>query len=160
LERRRPAAVGVSAVASRRSGEDIEAHGGETPPLRNGSQACIAAVLPHRNALAMWTAIGDERPGKIFRGSAIEMDLGLTGKVAPATRASRGAGHGIALTLAQERTGKSAAEVHQRDDREINLIRLGAPDDIAGLFASMVSPRGCWLHGTTIDMDCGAGQAP
>jgi NAD(P)-dependent dehydrogenase (short-subunit alcohol dehydrogenase family) len=113
-------------------------------------------MFPHCNALAMRTAIGDERPGKIFRGSAIEMDLGLTGKVAPATGANRG--YGLALT--QERTGKCAAEVHERHVPEINRTRCGAPDDIASLTAFMVSPRGRWLHGTTIDMDGGAGQAP
>jgi 3-oxoacyl-[acyl-carrier protein] reductase len=32
---------------------------------------------------------------------------------------------------------------------------LGTPDDIAGLVAFVVSPRGRWLQGETIEMDGG-----
>ena len=38
---------------------------------------------------------------------------------------------------------------------DINVTRFGTPEDIAGLIAFMVSPRGRWLHGATIDMDGG-----
>jgi 3-oxoacyl-[acyl-carrier protein] reductase len=58
-----------------------------------------------------------------------------------------------------ERTGKSEAEVREQHVREINLTRFGTPDDIAGLIAFMVSPRGGWLHGATIDMDGGGVRA-
>jgi 3-oxoacyl-[acyl-carrier protein] reductase len=54
-----------------------------------------------------------------------------------------------------ERTGKSEAEVREWHRADINVTRFGHPEDIAGLIAFMVSPRGRWLHGTTIDMDGG-----
>jgi 3-oxoacyl-[acyl-carrier protein] reductase len=54
-----------------------------------------------------------------------------------------------------ERTGKSEAEVREWHRADINVTRFGTPEDIAGLIAFMVSPRGRWLHGATIDMDGG-----
>ena len=51
------------------------------------------------------------------------------------------------------------AEVRAQHRREINLTRFGTPEDIAGLVAFMVSPRGRWLHGATIDMDGGEVRA-
>jgi 3-oxoacyl-[acyl-carrier protein] reductase len=54
-----------------------------------------------------------------------------------------------------ERTGKSEAEVREWHRADINVTRFGTPEDIAGLIASMVSRRGRWLHGATIDMDGG-----
>ena len=37
--------------------------------------------------------------------------------------------------------------------------RIGTPADVAALVAFMVSPRGRWLHGATIDMDGGEVKA-
>jgi len=54
-----------------------------------------------------------------------------------------------------ERTGKSEAEVRERHRQDINVTRFGTPEDIADLIAFMVSRRGRWLHGATIDMDGG-----
>jgi 3-oxoacyl-[acyl-carrier protein] reductase len=54
-----------------------------------------------------------------------------------------------------ERTGKSEADVREWHRQDINVTRFGTPDDIANLIAFMVSPRGRWLHGSTIDMDGG-----
>ena len=54
-----------------------------------------------------------------------------------------------------ERTGKSEAEVREWHRQDINVVRFGTPEDIGGLIAFMVSPRGRWLHGATIDMDGG-----
>jgi 3-oxoacyl-[acyl-carrier protein] reductase len=54
-----------------------------------------------------------------------------------------------------ERTGKSEAEVREWHRQDINVTRFGTPEDIASLIAFMVSPRGRWLHGATIDMDGG-----
>ncbi len=54
-----------------------------------------------------------------------------------------------------ERTGKSEAEVREWHRADINVIRFGTPEDIASLIAFMVSPRGRWLHGATIDLDGG-----
>jgi 3-oxoacyl-[acyl-carrier protein] reductase len=54
-----------------------------------------------------------------------------------------------------ERTGKSEAEIRERHRADINVTRFGTPEDIADLIAFMVSRRGRWLHGATIDMDGG-----
>jgi 3-oxoacyl-[acyl-carrier protein] reductase len=39
--------------------------------------------------------------------------------------------------------------------RELNVPRLGQPDDVAAMAAFILSPRGRWLHGATIIMDGG-----
>ncbi len=49
-----------------------------------------------------------------------------------------------------ERTGQSEAEVREWHRKDIGITRLGTTDDVAGLIAFMVSPRGRWLHGATI----------
>jgi 3-oxoacyl-[acyl-carrier protein] reductase len=54
-----------------------------------------------------------------------------------------------------ERTGKTEAEVREWHRQDINVTRFGTPEDIASLIAFMVSRRGRWLHGATIDMDGG-----
>ncbi len=54
-----------------------------------------------------------------------------------------------------ERTGKSEAEVREWHRADINVTRFGTPEDIADLIAFMVSRRGRWLHGATIDVDGG-----
>src|SRR5262245_37847624 len=58
-----------------------------------------------------------------------------------------------------ERTGKDEAAVREWHRQDIGVIRFGTPEDIGGLIAFMVSPRGRWLHGTTIDMDGGEVKA-
>jgi 3-oxoacyl-[acyl-carrier protein] reductase len=63
------------------------------------------------------------------------------------------------LRADMERTGLSEAEVRAQHVRDIGLTRFGTPEDIAGLIAFMVSPRGRWLHGATIDMDGGEVRA-
>src|SRR5215468_2796029 len=54
-----------------------------------------------------------------------------------------------------ERMGKSEAEMREWHRQDINITRIGTPEDIGNLIAFMVSPRGRWLHGATIDMDGG-----
>ncbi len=54
-----------------------------------------------------------------------------------------------------ERTGKSEAEVREWHRKDIGVIRIGTTDDVANLVAFMVSRRGRWLHGATIDLDGG-----
>jgi 3-oxoacyl-[acyl-carrier protein] reductase len=54
-----------------------------------------------------------------------------------------------------ERTGKTEAEVREWHRQDINVTRFGTPEDIGSLIAFMVSARGRWLHGATIDMDGG-----
>jgi 3-oxoacyl-[acyl-carrier protein] reductase len=63
------------------------------------------------------------------------------------------------LRADMERTGRSEAEIREHHRREINFTRFGTPEDIASLIAFMVSPRGRWLHGATIDMDGGEVRA-
>jgi 3-oxoacyl-[acyl-carrier protein] reductase len=54
-----------------------------------------------------------------------------------------------------ERTGKSEADVREWHRQDIGIIRLGTTDDVANLVAFIVSPRGRWLHGATVDLDGG-----
>jgi 3-oxoacyl-[acyl-carrier protein] reductase len=54
-----------------------------------------------------------------------------------------------------ERTGHDERTARAEYVKELNITRLGTPDDIAGLVAFVVSPRGRWLHGGTIEMDGG-----
>jgi 3-oxoacyl-[acyl-carrier protein] reductase len=54
-----------------------------------------------------------------------------------------------------ERTGKSEAETREWHRADINVTRFGTPEDIGSLVAFIVSRRGRWLHGATIDMDGG-----
>ncbi len=54
-----------------------------------------------------------------------------------------------------KRTGRSEADVREDFRREFAIARFGTVEDIGGLVAFIVSPRGRWLHGATIDMDGG-----
>ena len=54
-----------------------------------------------------------------------------------------------------ERTGQSEAEVREWHRKDIGITRLGTTDDVAGLIAFIVSPRGSWVHGATISLDGG-----
>src|SRR4029079_9831458 len=49
------------------------------------------------------------------------------------------------VKAAMERTGKTEAEIREWHRKDIGIIRLGTTDDVAGLIAFMVSPRGRWL---------------
>lgn len=53
------------------------------------------------------------------------------------------------------RTGLDEAAAIEHHRKEIDITRFGQPQDIAGLVAFIVSPRGRWLHGTGIDIDGG-----
>jgi 3-oxoacyl-[acyl-carrier protein] reductase len=63
------------------------------------------------------------------------------------------------LKVDMERTGHDEKTVREEHRRELCITRFGVPEDIAGLIAFMVSSRGRWLHGATIDMDGGEVQA-
>jgi 3-oxoacyl-[acyl-carrier protein] reductase len=52
-------------------------------------------------------------------------------------------------------TGHDEATARQEHLRDLGATRFGLPEDIAGLVAFIVSPRGRWLHGDTVDMDGG-----
>ena len=54
-----------------------------------------------------------------------------------------------------KQSGHDEATVREEHLKELGIIRFGLPEDVAGLVAFIVSPRGRWLHGATIDMDGG-----
>src|SRR5262249_15489698 len=58
-----------------------------------------------------------------------------------------------------ERTGQHDAAVREWHRQDIGVTRFGTTEDVAGLVAFVVSPRGRWLHGATIDMDGGEVRA-
>ncbi len=57
------------------------------------------------------------------------------------------------------RTGKDEADVREWHRADIGVTRFGTPQDVAGLVAFIVSQRGRWLHGATIDLDGGEVRA-
>jgi len=59
------------------------------------------------------------------------------------------------LAIIMRRTGLDEAEAIEHHRKELDITRFGSPQDIAGLVAFIVSPRGRWLHGAAIDMDGG-----
>jgi 3-oxoacyl-[acyl-carrier protein] reductase len=60
-----------------------------------------------------------------------------------------------------ESTGQSEQAIRGEILREFNdTIRFGTVDDVADLVTFIVSKRGTWLHGATIDLDGGEIQTP
>jgi 3-oxoacyl-[acyl-carrier protein] reductase len=54
-----------------------------------------------------------------------------------------------------KRTGENEATVRAQFCREAGITRFGTPQDVASLVCFIVSKRGSWLHGATIDLDGG-----
>jgi 3-oxoacyl-[acyl-carrier protein] reductase len=54
-----------------------------------------------------------------------------------------------------ERTGLSEAQVRERFCREVGINRYGTVEDVADLVTFLVSSRGTWMRGATIDLDGG-----
>jgi 3-oxoacyl-[acyl-carrier protein] reductase len=54
-----------------------------------------------------------------------------------------------------ERTGEPEAKVRERFCQETGIIRFGKVEDVADLATFIVSSRGTWLTGATIDLDGG-----
>jgi 3-oxoacyl-[acyl-carrier protein] reductase len=52
-------------------------------------------------------------------------------------------------------TGQDEDSARAGYRKALNVTRFGTVDDIAGLVAFIVSPRGRWLHGETVDMNGG-----
>jgi 3-oxoacyl-[acyl-carrier protein] reductase len=61
--------------------------------------------------------------------------------------------HRLGIVMARTGLDETAAIEHHR--KELDITRFGLPEDVAGLVAFIVSPRGRWLHGAAIDMDGG-----
>src|SRR5580704_13597760 len=54
-----------------------------------------------------------------------------------------------------ESTGKPEQQAREDIAREFNTIRFGTVEDVGDLVTFIVSSRGSWLHGATIDLDGG-----
>jgi len=59
------------------------------------------------------------------------------------------------LDIIMKKTGLDEAAAVERHRRELDIVRFGTPEDIAGLVRFIVSPRGSLLHGAAIDIDGG-----
>lgn len=59
------------------------------------------------------------------------------------------------MRVRMEKTGLDMTAQLEAYRRELNVPRLGLPDDVAALAAFILSPRGRWLHGATVIMDGG-----
>ena len=59
------------------------------------------------------------------------------------------------LDAYRRRTGQDEHTARAEYRKELNITRFGTVHDIAGLVAFIVSPRGRWLHGETVDMNGG-----
>jgi 3-oxoacyl-[acyl-carrier protein] reductase len=56
---------------------------------------------------------------------------------------------------AMQSTGQDEAAVREGYRQEFGISRFGTVEDLGSLVAFLVSPRGRWLHGSTIDIDGG-----
>jgi len=61
--------------------------------------------------------------------------------------------HRLAIIMRKTGLDEAAAREHHR--REIDVTRIGLPQDVAALVRFIVSPQGRWLHGAAIDIDGG-----
>jgi 3-oxoacyl-[acyl-carrier protein] reductase len=59
------------------------------------------------------------------------------------------------LGIIMKRTGLDETAAVERHRKELDITRFGLPEDVAGLVAFIVSPRGRWMHGSAVDMDGG-----
>jgi 3-oxoacyl-[acyl-carrier protein] reductase len=60
----------------------------------------------------------------------------------------------LAALAAERKVGEEEAlEIFLREEK---IMKVGAPEDIAGLVAFILSPEGRYMHGSLIDMDGGA----
>jgi 3-oxoacyl-[acyl-carrier protein] reductase len=54
-----------------------------------------------------------------------------------------------------KKSGRDMAAEIEAYRKELNVPRIGMPDDVASMAAFILSPRGRWLHGATIILDGG-----
>jgi NAD(P)-dependent dehydrogenase (short-subunit alcohol dehydrogenase family) len=59
------------------------------------------------------------------------------------------------MAIIKKGTGLDDAAAIEHHRKELDVTRFGKPEDIGGLIAFIVSPRGRWMHGSAIDMDGG-----
>jgi NAD(P)-dependent dehydrogenase (short-subunit alcohol dehydrogenase family) len=79
------------------------------------------------------------------------MDLGLRGKSAVVTGASKGIGRSIALRLAEE--GAGIPDFYGAILKTIPWGRMGTPEEVADVVAFLVSERASWVTGACIVVD-------
>ena len=58
---------------------------------------------------------------------------------------------GARWKCASPRAARDMAAEIEAYRRELNVPRIGVPDDVAAMAAFILSPRGRWLHGATIN---------
>jgi NAD(P)-dependent dehydrogenase (short-subunit alcohol dehydrogenase family) len=88
------------------------------------------------------------------------MDLGLAGKVALVTGASRGMGRATdrSLELLRKQAaepGRPLDELLAESGRGIPLGRLGEPEEIADVIVFLCSPRASYVTGALLPVDGG-----
>jgi 3-oxoacyl-[acyl-carrier protein] reductase len=133
----------------------------------------VKAAWPHlkerRGSVVMISGVGGRTPGAEFTiGGSVNSAVQSFGKAL----ADRGTADGIQvntinpgdirtdrfdrrLKAAMQSWGVDAAEAERRMVAEENLTRIGEAADVAGLVSFMVSRRGSYLQGSTIDIDGG-----
>ncbi|HEX4191962.1 MAG TPA: SDR family oxidoreductase [Stellaceae bacterium] len=59
------------------------------------------------------------------------------------------------MDLRIKKSGRDMASEIEAYRKELNVPRIGVPDDVAAMAAFILSPRGRWLHGATVILDGG-----
>ena len=59
------------------------------------------------------------------------------------------------IGIIQNRMSMNAETAIEHHRKELDITRFGKPEDIGALAAFIVSPKGSWIHGSSIDIDGG-----
>jgi 3-oxoacyl-[acyl-carrier protein] reductase len=128
-------------------------------PMLKASKGSVVAIA----GLAARTPVADYMIGASVVGACLAFtkalaDLGKrdgvqVNTVNPGSVATDRLRHRLAIIM--QSTGLDEAAAIERHRKELDITRFGTPEDIAGLVAFIVSPRGRWMHGSAIDMDGG-----
>ena len=59
------------------------------------------------------------------------------------------------IGIIQNRLSMDEATALEHHRKELDITRFGQPEDIGALVAFIVSPRGRWIHGSSLDIDGG-----
>ncbi len=124
--------------ASRGSAVNIAGVGGRTPGAQFTIGGSVNAAL-----LSLTKALSDAGIADAIQVNAIN-----PGPVRTARFQTR-----LEKVAQQQGIENEQAEAHMV--REMNITRIGEPEDIASLVAFLVSPQGRFLQGSLIDMDGG-----
>ena len=94
-------------------------------------------------SLAFMKALAD-----IGKGDGVQVNTVNPGSV----RTDRFSGR---LGIIKNKLGLDDAAAMEHHRKELDITRFGTPEDVAALVRFVVSPRGRWIHGSAIDIDCG-----